>query len=67
MLRATFNVFGPVADVFVGVEDEIGRAGHVVFPFSFAHVVHSAVGFVWVVGDVAVFFFAGHGGSWKKK
>ncbi|CAB0011790.1 unnamed protein product, partial [Nesidiocoris tenuis] len=63
MLRASFNVFRPVAHVFVGVEDEVGRAGHVVFPFAFAHVVHGAVRLIRVVRDVAVLFLAGHGMS----
>lgn len=58
-MRTLFNIFGPIANVFVVVEDQIGRTWHVMLSITFAHVVVSAVQFVAVVADVAVFFVAG--------
>lgn len=39
------------------IENEFDRTRHVVFAFTFAHVVHGTVGFIRVVGNVAIFFF----------
>lgn len=60
MMSASFYIFWPITHIFVVVENQILRAGHVMFSFSLTHVVHSAVSFVGVVGYVAVFFFADH-------
>lgn len=60
MVLTTFYVLWPIADVLIVVEDQVLRAGHVVLPLAFAHVVHGAVSFVRVVGYVAVFLFAYH-------
>lgn len=57
-MGASFDVFWPITDVFIVVEDQVLWTGHVVLPLSFTHVVHGAVCLVRVVGDVAVFFFA---------
>lgn len=58
VLKATLYVLGPVADVFVRVEDEVYGTGHVMLALSFAHVVHRAVVLVWVVRYVVVFLIA---------
>lgn len=65
MVLAALDVLWPITDVLVRVEDEVRGARHVVLSLSLAHVVHGAVGLVGVVGDVAVFFFAGHFVRWK--
>ena len=57
VMGASFYIFWPITDVFVVVEDQVLWAGHVMFPFSFAHVVHGAISFVRVVRYVAVLFF----------
>lgn len=58
MVGAALDVFGPVAHILVGVEDQVLRTGHVMFPLAFAHVVHRAVRLVGMVRNVSVFFFA---------
>lgn len=58
MLLAAFDIFGPIADVLIGIEDQIGRARHVVLAFSFAHEVVGTVALVWMIADVAILFGA---------
>lgn len=60
MVLATFNVLGPIADILVGVKYKIGRARHVMFALSLAHVVVRAVYLIRVVTDVAVLLCTGH-------
>ena len=66
VLETALDVFRPVADVLVGIEDEVHRAGHVVLALAFAHVVHRAVVPVLVVRDVVVLLLASHLVSWRK-
>lgn len=58
MMLASFYILGPIANILVVVEHQILRTRHVMFPLSLAHVVHSAVGLVGVVRNVAIFLFA---------
>lgn len=60
VLQATLDVLGPIADIFVGVEYEVHRTGHVVLALALAHVVHRAVIFVRVVRYVIVLLVARH-------
>ena len=60
MTLASFHVFWPVTNVLVGIEDEVGGAGHVMFPLSFTHVVLATVSLVGMVRNVTVFFCACH-------
>lgn len=57
---ASLDVLGPVADVLLRIEDQVGGTGHVVFPLALAHVVVGAVGPILMVADVSVLFGAGH-------
>jgi len=61
---ASLDVFGPIADVLLGIEDQVGGTGHVVLPLALAHVVVGAVGPILVVADVSVLLGAGHVMSW---
>jgi len=61
---ASLDIFGPIADVLLGIEDQVGGTGHVVLPLALAHVVVGAVGPILVVADVSVFLGAGHVMSW---
>lgn len=58
MMLASFDIFGPIANILGGVEYQIGWTWHVMLPFTFAHVVMCAVVLVGVVADVSIFFFA---------
>jgi len=61
---ASLDIFGPIADVLLGIEDQVGGTGHVVLPLALAHVVVGAVGPILVVADVSVLLGAGHVMSW---
>lgn len=54
MMLTSLNVLGPVADVLIGIKYKIGGTGHVMFSFSFAHVIMRAVVLVRVVANVAI-------------
>uniref|UniRef100_A0A182WBE4 Uncharacterized protein n=1 Tax=Anopheles minimus TaxID=112268 RepID=A0A182WBE4_9DIPT len=43
VVLASFNIFGPIAHVLVRIEDQVGRAWHVVFAFALAHEVRSLI------------------------
>lgn len=49
VLQTTLDILWPVAYVFVGVEDQINRAGHVMLALTFAHIVHRTVVLVSVI------------------
>lgn len=60
MMHTALYILWPVTHVFIGIEDQVGWARHVVLPFSFTHIIHSAICFVWVVWDVPIFLFTHH-------
>lgn len=59
-LVATLHILGPIAYILLWVENQVGRTWHMMFAFTFAHVVVSAVIPILVVAYVAIFLFAGH-------
>lgn len=65
VMSATFYILWPITNVLVRVENEIWRTRHVMLPFSFTHVVHGAIRFVFVVGNMSIFFFTCHLIRWK--
>lgn len=58
MLQTALDILRPVAYIFVGVEDQINGAGHVMLALAFAHVVHRAVILVGVIRYVIVLLIA---------
>lgn len=61
MVQTGFDVLGPITDVLLRVEHEVGGTRHVVLALSLAHVVMGAVSLVGVVGNVTVFFLTRYG------
>lgn len=67
MALAALDVLRPVANVLVRVEDQVGRAGHVVLAFALAHEVVGAVRLIRMVADVTVLFGADDLVGWERK
>lgn len=66
VMGTTFYVLWPIAYILIRVEYQVWWTWHVVFSFSFAHVVVCAVSFVRVIGNVTIFFFTNNFGSCKR-
>lgn len=60
MVKTALNVFRPVADIFIGIEDKIDGTGHVMLALALAHVVHGAVVLIFVIRYVIVLLVAGN-------
>lgn len=60
VLQTTLDILRPVADILVGVEDQIHRTRHVMLALALAHVIHRAVVLVRVVRYMIVLLVAHH-------
>lgn len=60
MLKTSFNVLRPIANILVWIKNKVHWTRHVVLSFTFAHVVHSAIVFIGVIRNVIVLLFAGN-------
>lgn len=60
MLQTALDILRPVADVLVGIEDQIHGTGHVMFALALAHIIHRAVVLVRMVRYVIVLLVAHH-------
>lgn len=56
VLLTAFDIFGPVANILRRIENKVCWTWHMVFPFSFTHIVLSAVSLIWVIANVTFFF-----------
>lgn len=54
------NILGPIADILLRIEDQVGRTWHVMLAFSLAHVIMGTVGPILVVANVSILFRTGH-------
>lgn len=55
MLQTTLDILRPIANVFIGIEDQIYRAGHVMFALALAHIVHRAIILIRMIRYMIVF------------
>lgn len=55
MLQTTLDVLRPIANVLIGIEDQIDRAGHVMLALALAHIVHRAIILIRMIRYVIVF------------
>lgn len=63
----TLNILGPIADILLGIEDQVGRTWHMMFTFTFAHIVMCAVGPILVVANMTILLRAGYIVSYRIK
>lgn len=59
VVLASLNIFWPIAHIFGWIEYEICWTWHVMFAFTFAHVVMSAIQLVGVIANMAFLLVAG--------
>lgn len=64
---AALNILRPVTNVLLWIEDQIGRAWHMMLALSLAHIVMRAIGPILMVTNVAILLRTGHIMGFKSK
>lgn len=55
MLQTTLDILRPIANVLIGIEDQIHRARHVMLALALTHIVHRAIILIRMIRYMIVF------------
>lgn len=60
VLQTTLDILRPITNIFIGIEDQIHRAGHVMFALALTHIVHRAIILIRMIRYMIVFLVTKH-------